>query len=67
VWHAMAGHWGGVKLTAEGMEHYKSALVYPVQSPGVMGNQPDIVVDSLFVLGLDWLQQRRGHSREGQN
>jgi raffinose synthase len=26
VWHAMAGYRGGVKLAAEGMEHYESAL-----------------------------------------
>ncbi|OAY68448.1 putative galactinol--sucrose galactosyltransferase 2 [Ananas comosus] len=52
VWHALAGYWGGVKPAAEGMEHYETALAYPVQSPGVMGNQPDIVMDSLSVHGL---------------
>jgi hypothetical protein len=26
VWHAMARYRGGVKLAAEGMEHYESAL-----------------------------------------
>ncbi|CAN6322212.1 unnamed protein product [Urochloa humidicola] len=59
VWHAMAGYWGGVKPSAEGMEHYESALAYPVQSPGVMGNQPDIVMDSLSVLGLGLVHPRR--------
>jgi len=59
VWHAMAGYWGGVKPEAEGMEHYESALAYPVQSPGVMGNQPDIVMDSLSVLGLGLVHPRR--------
>ncbi|CAL4936633.1 unnamed protein product [Urochloa decumbens] len=59
VWHAMAGYWGGVKPAAEGMEHYESALAYPVQSPGVMGNQPDIVMDSLSVLGLGLVHPRR--------
>ncbi|KAK9154884.1 hypothetical protein Sjap_002364 [Stephania japonica] len=52
VWHALAGYWGGVKPAAIGMEHYDSALAYPVQSPGVLGNQPDIVMDSLAVHGL---------------
>ncbi|KAJ7976799.1 Alkaline alpha-galactosidase seed imbibition protein [Quillaja saponaria] len=52
VWHALAGYWGGVKPAATGMEHYETALAYPVQSPGVLGNQPDIVMDSLSVCGL---------------
>ncbi|GAV57293.1 Raffinose_syn domain-containing protein [Cephalotus follicularis] len=52
VWHALAGYWGGVKPAATGMEHYDTALAYPVQSPGVMGNQPDIVMDSLAIHGL---------------
>ncbi|XP_073005919.1 probable galactinol--sucrose galactosyltransferase 2 [Typha latifolia] len=59
VWHAMAGYWGGVKPAAEGMEHYESALAYPVQSPGVMGNQPDIVLDSLSVLGLGLVHPKK--------
>ncbi|KAF8708535.1 hypothetical protein HU200_029901 [Digitaria exilis] len=59
VWHAMAGYWGGVKPSAEGMEHYESSLAYPVQSPGVMGNQPDIVMDSLSVLGLGLVHPRK--------
>jgi raffinose synthase len=58
------GYWGGVKLAVEGMEHYENALAYPVPSPSVMDNQPDIVMDSLSVLGLGWLQQRRGYSRD---
>ncbi|PAN44407.1 hypothetical protein PAHAL_9G040600 [Panicum hallii] len=59
VWHAMAGYWGGVKPAAAGMEHYESALAFPVQSPGVMGNQPDIVMDSLSVLGLGLVHPRK--------
>uniref|UniRef100_A0A0D9W0H1 galactinol--sucrose galactosyltransferase n=1 Tax=Leersia perrieri TaxID=77586 RepID=A0A0D9W0H1_9ORYZ len=59
VWHALAGYWGGVKPAAEGMEHYESSLAYPVQSPGVMGNQPDIVMDSLSVLGLGLVHPRK--------
>ncbi|KAK1282077.1 putative galactinol--sucrose galactosyltransferase 2 [Acorus calamus] len=59
VWHALAGYWGGVKPAEPGMEHYESALAYPVQSPGVMGNQPDIVMDSLAVHGLGLVHPRR--------
>ncbi|KAM2568595.1 hypothetical protein TB2_008810 [Malus domestica] len=35
VWHALAGYWGGVKQAATGMEHYDTALAYPVMCPGV--------------------------------
>lgn len=59
VWHAMAGYWGGVKPAAVGMEHYDSSLAYPVQSPGVMGNQPDIVMDSLSKLGLGLVHPKK--------
>ncbi|CAN1255436.1 Probable galactinol--sucrose galactosyltransferase 2 [Linum perenne] len=59
VWHAMAGYWGGVKPAAAGMEHYDTALAYPVQSPGVLGNQPDIVMDSLSVHGLGLVPPRK--------
>eukprot|EP00252_Welwitschia_mirabilis_P009526 TRINITY_DN2216_c0_g1_i3.p1 TRINITY_DN2216_c0_g1~~TRINITY_DN2216_c0_g1_i3.p1 ORF type:complete len:636 (-),score=74.96 TRINITY_DN2216_c0_g1_i3:1049-2956(-) len=52
VWHALTGYWGGVKPAAAGMEHYDTALAYPVQCPGILGNQPDIVMDSLSVYGL---------------
>lgn len=55
----MAGYWGGVKPAAEGMEHYETALAYPVQSPGVLGNQPDIVIDSLSVHGLGLVHPRK--------
>ncbi|XP_050227456.1 probable galactinol--sucrose galactosyltransferase 2 isoform X2 [Mercurialis annua] len=59
VWHALAGYWGGVKPAAAGMEHYDSALAYPVQSPGVIGNQPDIVMDSLSVHGLGLVHPKK--------
>ncbi|CAN0910023.1 Probable galactinol--sucrose galactosyltransferase 2 [Linum grandiflorum] len=59
VWHAMAGYWGGVKPAATGMEHYDTALAYPVQCPGVLGNQPDIVMDSLSVHGLGLVPPRK--------
>ncbi|KAK1374817.1 hypothetical protein POM88_031010 [Heracleum sosnowskyi] len=50
--HPNRGYWGGVKPDGVGLENYDSALAYPVQSPGVLGNQPDIVMDSLSVQGL---------------
>ncbi|XP_056158815.1 probable galactinol--sucrose galactosyltransferase 2 [Syzygium oleosum] len=59
VWHALAGYWGGVKPAAAGMEHYDTALAYPVQSPGVLGNQPDIVMDSLSVHGLGLVHPKK--------
>lgn len=59
VWHALAGYWGGVKPAADGMEHYDSALAYPVQSPGVLGNQPDVVMDSLSVHGLGLVHPKK--------
>ncbi|KAK4799097.1 hypothetical protein SAY86_024462 [Trapa natans] len=59
VWHALAGYWGGVKPAATGMEHYDSALAYPIQSPGVLGNQPDIVMDSLAVHGLGLVHPKK--------
>ncbi|XP_010937013.1 probable galactinol--sucrose galactosyltransferase 2 [Elaeis guineensis] len=62
VWHAMAGYWGGVKPAGEGMEHYESTLAYPVTSPGVTGNQPDIVMDSLAVHGLGLVHPKKVYS-----
>ncbi|XP_027366335.1 probable galactinol--sucrose galactosyltransferase 2 [Abrus precatorius] len=59
VWHALAGYWGGVKPAASGMEHYDTALAYPVQSPGVLGNQPDLVMDSLSVHGLGLVHPKK--------
>ncbi|KAK4392452.1 putative galactinol--sucrose galactosyltransferase 2 [Sesamum angolense] len=59
VWHALAGYWGGVHPSGPGMEHYETALAYPVQSPGVLGNQPDIVMDSLAVHGLGLVNPKK--------
>ncbi|XP_071691877.1 probable galactinol--sucrose galactosyltransferase 2 [Rutidosis leptorrhynchoides] len=59
VWHALAGYWGGVNPTVSGMEHYDPSMAYPVQSPGVIGNQPDIVMDSLSVHGLGLVHPRK--------
>eukprot|EP00257_Ricinus_communis_P027544 XP_025014958.1 probable galactinol--sucrose galactosyltransferase 2 [Ricinus communis] len=59
AWHALAGYWGGVKPAAAGMEHYDTALAYPMSSPGVKGNQPDIVMDSLSVHGLGLVHPKK--------
>ncbi|KAI3811709.1 hypothetical protein L1987_21438 [Smallanthus sonchifolius] len=59
VWHALAGYWGGVNPTIAGMENYDPALAYPVQSSGIKGNQPDIVIDSLSVHGLGLVHPRK--------
>lgn len=59
VWHALAGYWGGVQPTGTGMEPYDPKLAYPVQSPGVTGNQPDIVMDSLAVHGLGLVHPKK--------
>ncbi|GFP89697.1 probable galactinol--sucrose galactosyltransferase 2 [Phtheirospermum japonicum] len=59
AWHALAGYWGGVQPAGPGLEHYDSALAYPVQSPGVLGNQPDIVMDSLAVHGLGLVHPKK--------
>ncbi|XP_048431958.1 probable galactinol--sucrose galactosyltransferase 2 isoform X2 [Pyrus x bretschneideri] len=59
VWHALAGYWGGVKPAATGMEHYDTALAYPVTCLGVEGNQPDIVIDSLSVHGLGLVHPKK--------
>ncbi|KAK2996412.1 hypothetical protein RJ639_010621 [Escallonia herrerae] len=59
VWHALAGYWGGVHPAGTGMEHYDPAMAYPVQSPGVKGNQPDIVMDSLSVHGLGLVHPKK--------
>lgn len=48
-----------MKPAADGMEHYDTALAYPVQSPGVLGNQPDIVMDSLAVHGLGLVHPKK--------
>lgn len=52
VWHALAGYWGGVQPGGSNTKIYDSSLVYPVHSPSVLENQPDMSVDSLTVNGL---------------
>eukprot|EP00249_Psilotum_nudum_P036832 c8845_g1_i1 orf=375-2744(-) len=52
VWHALTGYWGGVKPGVLGMEHYESALKYPVPSLGVIGNELDYALDIISTRGL---------------
>ncbi|KAK9117375.1 hypothetical protein Sjap_016322 [Stephania japonica] len=47
MWHALAGYWGGLLPTAEAFKKYNPKIVYPVQSPGNLGNIRDIAMDSL--------------------
>ncbi|KAH1121913.1 hypothetical protein J1N35_005073 [Gossypium stocksii] len=44
-----------IKPVTASMKHYDTTLAYPVQSPGVLGNQPDIVMDNLVVHGLGFV------------
>ncbi|BBN06277.1 raffinose synthase [Marchantia polymorpha subsp. ruderalis] len=59
VWHALAGYWGGVQPDGEGMEQYESVVTYPVHSPGILGNQPDMAIDSLTVNGLGLVNPKK--------
>lgn len=52
LWHALAGYWGGVLPTSEKMKKYNPKLVYPIQSPGNIGNIRDIAMDSLEKYGV---------------
>ncbi|KAK6261843.1 hypothetical protein QUC31_007659 [Theobroma cacao] len=52
VWHALAGYWGGVLPSSETMKKYNPKIVYPVQSPGIIGNLRDIIPDSLEKYGV---------------
>lgn len=52
VWHALIGYWGGVKPGASCTAHYESSVVFPVHSPSVLLNQPDMKEDSLTLNGL---------------
>ncbi|PON51217.1 hypothetical protein PanWU01x14_217780 [Parasponia andersonii] len=53
-----AGYYGGVKPRAAGMQHYDTALAYLVLSPppGVMRNQPGIVIAGASLEGFQLLQ-----------
>ncbi|CAM0912194.1 unnamed protein product [Alopecurus aequalis] len=52
VWHAITGYWGGVRPSANGMEHYQSKMQYPVSSPGVQKTEPCEAFNSIAANGL---------------
>lgn len=52
MWHALAGYWGGALPSSEVMKKYHPKLVYPIQSPGDIGNLRDIAMDSLEKYGV---------------
>ena len=52
VWHAITGYWGGVRPSADGMEHYQSKMQYPVSSPGVQRTEPCEAFNSIAANGL---------------
>ncbi|XP_030531295.1 probable galactinol--sucrose galactosyltransferase 2 isoform X2 [Rhodamnia argentea] len=52
LWHALAGYWGGLHPASEKMKKYNPQLVYPIQSPGNLGNLRDIAMDSLEKYGV---------------
>lgn len=55
VWHALAGYWGGVLPTSDSMKKYNPKLVYPIQSPGNLGNMRDIVMVILEKYGVGFI------------
>lgn len=59
MWHALAGYWGGVQPSAAGLEQYDSTLAYPVQSQAMLGNEHDMVLDSLKVFGLGLVHPKK--------
>ncbi|ERN19108.1 probable galactinol--sucrose galactosyltransferase 2 [Amborella trichopoda] len=52
VWHALMGYWGGVLPSSPEMQKYSPKLLYPVQSPGNIGNLRDVAMDSLEKYGV---------------
>ncbi|CAM8917540.1 unnamed protein product [Rhodiola kirilowii] len=58
MWHALAGYWGGVLPSSEAMKKYNPKLVYPIQSPGNIGNLRDIAMDSIEKLGVGFIDPK---------
>ncbi|XP_074287624.1 putative galactinol--sucrose galactosyltransferase 2 [Silene latifolia] len=52
MWHALVGYWGGLLPSSEDMKKYNPKLVYPVQSPGNVGNLRDVAMDSIEKYGI---------------
>lgn len=59
MWHALAGYWGGVSPSSEAMKKYNPKLVFPVQSPGQIGNIRDIAMDCLEKYGVGLLDPQK--------
>ncbi|KAK9726693.1 hypothetical protein RND81_05G231100 [Saponaria officinalis] len=52
MWHALVGYWGGLLPSSEPLKKYDPKLVYPVQSPGNVGNLRDVAMDSIERYGI---------------
>ncbi|XP_021749756.1 probable galactinol--sucrose galactosyltransferase 2 [Chenopodium quinoa] len=52
MWHALVGYWGGLLPSSESLKKYNPKIVYPVQSPGNVGNLRDVAMDSIEKYGL---------------
>ncbi|KAL7153544.1 hypothetical protein ABFS83_04G176800 [Erythranthe nasuta] len=52
MWHALVGYWGGLLTSSEPLKKYNPKLVYPVQSPGNIGNIRDIAMDIVEKYGV---------------
>ncbi|KAI3909117.1 hypothetical protein MKW92_044812 [Papaver armeniacum] len=52
MWHALVGYWGGLDPTSEALKKYNPKIVYPIQSPGNIGNLRDIAMDGLEKYGV---------------
>lgn len=52
VWHALVGYWGGLLPSSEPLKKYNPKLVYPVQSPGNVGNIRDVAMDAIERYGI---------------
>ncbi|KNA07604.1 hypothetical protein SOVF_170300 [Spinacia oleracea] len=52
MWHALVGYWGGLLPSSESLKKYNPKVVYPVQSPGNVGNLRDVAMDSIERYGI---------------
>ncbi|KAL8465657.1 hypothetical protein ACS0TY_034942 [Phlomoides rotata] len=59
VWHALIGYWGGILPSSEKMKKYNPKLMYPVQSPGNVGNIRDIAMDSMEKYGIGLIDPQK--------
>ena len=52
MWHALVGYWGGLLPSSESLKKYNPKIVYPVQSPGNVGNLRDVAMDCIEKYGI---------------